>query len=199
MKRILLAVAGILALATPTMGGHCGSFSRKVYGGHHYVKAVQVVAPYYLVGQNLRDDARDAKLIQKAIQAYAAQQGKFRGEGRFVIEGEVGVAAGGTVGGDVGTSVPDAGGGEANGYSAEAAALITNKCLSCHSPENAKGGLDLTQNITDDRIAKALFTRTFSRNPALQMPPGVTLTDDEKEVFFQLSEALQLSIKGVSP
>lgn len=193
MKRIFVAVHWLLLAAiivghcvVPAHGGgHCGQFRRQVYA-HHYAKVVAVqVQPYWLVGQPIRDDARDAKLVQRAIEAYAAQTGKFRGEGRFVIEGEVGVAAGGTVGGDTGTA-PAPGGAT---YPDGAAALITRKCVSCHGPDNPKGGLDLTANI-DRATASEIFLRTFSDDASIRMPPDGSLTDDERQVFFNLSESV---------
>lgn len=196
--RTIAALIGLACLVIPAHGGHCVSNFRGHHGGYHqqYHHAKQVQA-YYLVGQPIRDEAYDAKLLDKARQAFKADLAelkealnlRFRGEGRIVFEGEAGAGTDVAVGDAAGGAMPDT-----------VAAALTRSCVDCHGPTKQSGGLDLTKPISDARIAAEIGMRVVTDDAELRMPPAGTIEQEDRQAIFDYSVSVSKALrKGATP
>lgn len=215
MRGLLFAVA-VACVAVPAQGGDFCGFRQRCIGGHHnnyHAQKLLIVhdQPLYFAGTGLREEsvAKHASeetlkgalpLFEKLLDEKLDEKLKlrFQGKGTFQIGGD------GEIGGDVnavdGISVE---------YPEGFGALLARKCFACHGDtpigvgkgarEGYKNTLSLTKDIKDERIAALLFTRTYSADPDLRMPPDGNLTDDERELCFKASEVIQKQILSQKP
>lgn len=65
-----------------------------------------------------------------------------------------------------------------------AKSLRTANCVSCHSGDTAKGGLDLTGDIDCETKLKCI-QRMLADDPSKQMPKGKPISDQTRGLLIQ--------------
>ncbi len=198
---IWVPLIGLACLSVPAHGGDCvhGFRHHHGYRQHHVVKQL-VVTPLYFAGAGLEQEALIERSTKKAVaEAITANDAKWQGvvqqlkadflrfkaEGTFTINGEAAVDGVAEAAG--GQALPDA-----------TAAAITRSCIDCHGPNKQSGGLDLTQPITDARIAAEIGTRVVSDDPEYRMPPSGTIEPADRQALFDYSVNLSKALRRVA-
>lgn len=122
-----------------------------------------------------------------------------REDGTIIMTPQPGNGAGGEIDVDAGAGLDGAGGGLEFTEADQQALMgvIQRRCVSCHNPDNAKGGLDMTQFLALDGDAmETIIERLETDDPDLLMPraanggPGEPLPFGEILLFNKAHRVL---------
>lgn len=199
-------VAALVASVSPSLAlaGHGSCVHRAAYV-KQFVAAVPV---YYAVGSGLREEAiatraaeqavakalaeNDAKWEQKVSQLFGSLRASMiSGKGTFTFQAgsdDVQPTPQPTPVDPVPQPVTDG-----PAFTEAFTKIVQTKCAKCHGADKPQKAID--PGNTDAARASLIFLKTFSADPAIQMPPPPgDLTEQEREqIFLWASQSVKQS------